>query len=344
MTMSKIFFMNDYGEGAHPLVMRRLLETNMEHTCGYGLDAYSEQATRVILDRVGNPAAQVHMMTGGTSANMIALSAFMRPYEAAICAPTGHINVHETGAIEGSGHKVLPCRSENGKVLPEGVREVCRLHGDEHMVHPRVLYLSQSTELGTVYTLAELRALRAVCDECGLLMYIDGARLGSALTAKGCDVTLRDLGALADAFYIGGTKNGLLFGEAMVICNPALQKDFRYMIKNRGGMMAKGRLCGVMFLTAFENDAYFEWAAHANTMADILREAMARAGIAQAVESTTNQVFPILTTAQRDRLAQDFAFERWEELDDGRCVVRFVTSWATTREDAMKLADALEGL
>lgn len=342
--MSKIFFMNDYGEGAHPLVMQRLLETNMEHTCGYGLDAYSEQAARVILDRVGNPAAQVHMMTGGTSANMIALSAFMRPYEAAICAPTGHINVHETGAIEGSGHKVLPCRSENGKALPEGVREVCRLHGDEHMVHPRVLYLSQSTELGTVYTLAELRALRAVCDECGLLMYIDGARLGSALTAKGCDVTLRDLGTLADAFYIGGTKNGLLFGEAMVICNPALQKDFRYMIKNRGGMMAKGRLCGVMFLTAFENDAYFEWAAHANAMADILREAMVRAGIAQAGESTTNQVFPILTTAQRDRLAQDFTFERWEDLDDGRCVVRFVTSWATTREDAMKLANALEAL
>ena len=342
--MSKVFFQNDYGEGAHPLVLQRLLETNMEHTCGYGLDEYSLKAAQVILEKVGNPNAQVHMMTGGTSANAIALSAFMRPFEAVVCAPTGHINVHETGAVEATGHKVLACDSADGKALPEGVRKVCQLHGDEHMVHPRVLYISQSTEIGTAYTLAELKALREVCDEFGLYLYIDGARLGSALAAKDCDVTLKDLGALADAFYIGGTKNGLLFGEAMVVCNPALQPHFRYMIKNRGGMMAKGRLCGVMFLTAFENDNYFAWAAHANAMADVIREAMEKAGIPQFVKTTGNQVFPVITKAQRDQLAQVFAFERWEDLDEEKCVIRFVTSWATALEDVRKLADALEAL
>lgn len=343
-TETKAFFMNDYGEGAHPLVMQRLMETNMEHTCGYGLDAYSLRAQALIRGKVGQPNAAVHMMTGGTSANMIALSAFMRPYEAAIAAASGHINVHETGAVEGSGHKVLAAASREGKVLPEGVREICRLHADEHMVKPRVLYISQPTEIGTVYSLSELRALRAVCDELGLILYVDGARLMSALTSSECDMTLADLGALADCFYIGGTKNGLLFGEAMVIVNPALQADFRYMIKNRGGMMAKGRLCGVMFLTALEHDDAFAWARHANAMADIVRGGMERGGIPCYQKTTTNQVFPILTREQEARLAERFAFERWADLPDGRCAVRFVTSWATSEEDARLLAGALEAL
>lgn len=340
----KAFFMNDYGEGAHPLVMRRLMETNMEHTCGYGLDEYSLRAQALIREKTGQPQAQVHMMTGGTSANLIALSAFMRPFEAVIAAETGHINVHETGAVEGSGHKVLIAQSREGKVTADGVRAVCDLHPDEHMVHPRVLYISQSTELGTVYSLEELRALRAVCDERGLILYVDGARLGSALTCTQCDMTLVDLAALADCFYIGGTKNGLLFGEAMVIVNPALQRDFRYMIKNRGGMMAKGRICSLMFLAALEHDDYFTWARHANAMADIVRAGMARGGIEAYQKTSTNQVFPILTRMQRDALAERFAFEQWAELGDGRVAVRFVTSWATTEEDARLLADALEAL
>ena len=340
--MNKIFFQNDYGEGAHPLIMQRLMETNLEHTCGYGLDDYSLRAQQLLIEKVGQPQAQVHMMAGGTSANMIAISAFLRPYEGVIAADSGHINVHETGAVEGSGHKVMIARSKDGKVLPEGVREVVAANPDEHTVFPRMVYISQSTEVGTVYTMDELRALRAVCDELGLILYMDGARLGSALAASG--ITLRDLGTVCDCFYIGGTKNGMLFGEAMVIVNPALQPHFRHMIKNRGGMMAKGRLCGVMFLTAFEHDDYFKWAAHANEMADVIREAMARAGIAQFMQTTGNQVFPVLTTAQRDALAQAFAFERWEDLKDGKCVIRFVTSWATTHEDVKKLADALEAL
>lgn len=342
MSKQKLFFMNDYGEGAHPLVMRRLMETNMEHTCGYGLDAYSLRAQALIREKCAQPQAQVHMMTGGTSANLIALSAFMRPYEAVIAAQSGHINVHETGAVEGSGHKVLLAASHAGKVLPEGVREVCAQHPDEHMVRPRVLYVSQSTEVGTVYSLAELRALREVCDACGLILYVDGARLGSGLVSSG--MTLAELAALADCFYIGGTKNGLLFGEAMVIVNPALQADFRYMIKNRGGMMAKGRLCGVMFLAALEHDDYFDWARHANQMADILREAVARRGISLLEDTPSNQVFPILTAPQEAALAERFAFERWGVQPDGRIAVRFVTSWATTEADARALAAAIEAL
>ncbi len=342
--MDKLFFMNDYGEGAHPLVMQRLMETNLEHTCGYGMDAYSLRAADVIRKKIGKPDAAVHMMTGGTSANMIALAAFMRPYEAVVAAASGHINVHETGAVEASGHKVLPAESRDGKVLPEGVRAVCALHTDEHMVHPRVLYISQATEVGTVYSLNELKALREVCDECGLILFVDGARLGSALMSRECDMTLADLANLADCFYIGGTKNGLLFGEAMVIVNPALQKDFRYMIKNRGGMMAKGRLCGVMFLAALEHDDYFAWARHANAMADIIRAGMERGGVPFFQRTTTNQVFPIVTLEQEKALAERFAFERWGLLDGGRVAIRFVTSWATTEADAAALAAALEAM
>ena len=340
--MNKHFFMNDYGEGAHPLIMQRLVETNLEHTCGYGMDDYSLHAQKLLIEKVGQPQAQVHMMAGGTSANMIAISAFLRPYEGVIAADSGHINVHETGAVEGSGHKVLVAKSKDGKVLPEGVREVVAANPDEHTVFPRMVYISQSTEVGTVYTMDELRALRAVCDELNLILYMDGARLGSALAASG--ITLADLGSVCDCFYIGGTKNGMLFGEAMVIVNPALQPHFRHMIKNRGGMMAKGRLCGLMFLTAFENDDYFAWARHANEMADMIRAAMKRAGTPFFQENVGNQVFPILTEAQDAALFERFAYERWGKLADGRIAVRFVTSWATDVEDVKALCDAIEAM
>ena len=342
--MDKLFFMNDYGEGAHPSVMQRLLDTNMEHTCGYGMDDYSLRAQALIREQCGQPQAAVHFLAGGTSANMIALAAFMRPYEAAVAAEGGHINVHETGAVEGSGHKVLVAQSREGKVTPEGVRAVCAQHTDEHMVRPRVLYISQSTEIGTVYGLDELRALRAACDECGLVLFVDGARLGSALTSRGCDVTLAQLAALADAFTIGGTKNGLLYGEAMVIIRPELQRDFRYMIKNRGGMMAKGRICGLMFLTAMEDGRYFGWARHANRMADVVRGGLARGGIPCYQETATNQIFPIVTREQLAALEERVAFERWGQLADGRWAIRFVTSWATVEADAQALASLLEAL
>ena len=340
--MNKVFFMNDYGEGAHPLIMQRLMETNLEHTCGYGMDDYSLRAQKLLIEKVGQPQAQVHMMAGGTSANMIAIAAFLRPYEAVIAADSGHINVHETGAVEGSGHKVLVARSKDGKVLPEGVREVVAANPDEHTVFPRMVYISQSTEVGTVYTMDELRALRAVCDELGLILYMDGARLGSALAATG--ITLADLGTVCDCFYIGGTKNGMLFGEAMVIVNPALQPHFRHMIKNRGGMIAKGRLCGLMFLTAFEHDDYFAWARHANEMADMIRAAVAKSSVEFFQENTGNQVFLVFTPEQNADFEQRFAYERWGTLPDGRIAVRFVTSWATDAADVKVLCDAIEAI
>jgi len=342
--MSKLFFRNDYGEGAHPVVLKKLTETNLEHTCGYGLDEYSMKAAALIREKCAAPNAAVHMMVGGTSANMIALSAFMRPYESAIAAETGHINVHETGTIEGSGHKVCIAASCDGKVMPEGVQAVVDAHTDEHMVHPRVVYISQPTEIGTVYSLEELRALREVCDRNDLLLYADGARLGSALTASEATATLEDMAALCDAFYIGGTKNGLLFGEALVIVNPALHKDFRFMIKNRGGMIAKGRLCGVMFLAALENDDYFAWARHANQMADVIRAGMEKGGVPQFIRTTTNQVFPVITREQEKQLAEQIEFEHWGDVDDEHVAIRFVTSWATTEEDARALAAVMEAM
>ena len=342
--MNKLFFRNDYGEGAHPIVLKKLTETNLEHTCGYGLDAYSMKAAELIREKCGRPDAAVHMMVGGTSANMIALSAFMRPYEAAISAETGHINVHETGTVEGSGHKVCIAASKDGKVLPAGVQAVVDAHTDEHMVHPRVVYISQPTEIGTVYSLDELKALREVCDRNDLLLYADGARLGSALAASEATATLKDLAALTDAFYIGGTKNGLLFGEALVIGNEKLHKDFRFMIKNRGGMIAKGRLCGVMFLAALENDDYFAWAKHANAMADIIRAGMERGGVPQFIATTTNQVFPVITREQEKALCEKVEFEHWGDVDETHVAIRFVTSWATTQEDACALAAMMEAL
>ena len=342
--MNKLFFRNDYGEGAHPVVLQRLVETNMEHTCGYGLDDYSLKAADLIREKCGKPQADVHMMIGGTSANMISLASFMRPYEAVVAAETGHINVHETGTVEGSGHKVLVAASKDGKVLPEGVQAVVKAHCDEHMVHPRVVYISQPTEIGTVYSLDELKALREVCDQNDLILFADGARLGSALTASEATVTLRDMANLCDAFYIGGTKNGLLFGEALVLVNPALHKDFRFMIKNRGGMIAKGRLCGVMFLAALENDGYFAWAHHANAMADIIRAGMEKGGVKQFIRTSTNQIFPVITKTQEKMLAEKVEFEHWCDIDDEHAAIRFVTSWATTEEDAKALAAVMEAL
>ena len=341
-----IRFNSDYTEGCHPAILEKLVETNMEQTAGYGEDEYCEQARTLIRRACGDESVDVHFLVGGTQTNVTVISAALKHYQGVITATTGHINVHETGAVEATGHKVLPCAAKDGKVTAEGVEAVCALHTDEHMVAPRLLYVSQPTEIGTVYHLDELKALRRVCDahRLGLILFVDGARLGSALTSPECDMTLKDLAALADCFYIGGTKNGLLFGEAMVIVNPALQKDFRYMIKHNGGMIAKGRLGGVMFLAALEHDDYFAWARHANEMADIIRAGMERAGIPFFQRTTTNQIFAVLTEEQNAALALDFAYERWETLNDGRVAVRFVTSWATTAEDCQKLVSALEAV
>ena len=341
-------FQCDYTEGAHPAIMQRMIETNMEQTNGYGLDPYCDSARQKIKDLCECQDMDVHFLVGGTQTNTTVISAALRPYQGAVAAVSGHINVHETGAIEATGHKVLPLPSEDGKIAAAQVEEMCHAHwtdgSQEHMVQPGMVYISHPTENGTLYTKKELADLHEVCRKYGMLLFLDGARLGYGLMAETNDITLADLAKYTDVFYIGGTKVGALFGEAVVITNRALKKDFRYMIKHNGGMIAKGRLGGVMFLAALEHDDYFAWARHANEMADIIRAGMERAGIPFFQRTTTNQIFAVLTEEQNAALALDFAYERWATLDDGRVAVRFVTSWATTAEDCEKLVSALEAV
>lgn len=332
-----IYFTTDYSAGAHPRVMEALLRTNEEHHNGYFEDAHCENAINLIKKRIGDDTVDVHLMVGGTITNTTAIAAWLKPYECVVSATTGHINVHETGAIEASGHKVLTVPEHEGKVLPEDIRKVCSEHDNEHMVKPGMLYISDSTELGTIYTKKELEELRKVCDEFGLILFLDGARLGSALTAEGNDLTFEDLPKLCDAFYIGGTKNGFLFGEAIVIVREDLKENFRYMIKQRGGMFAKGRLIGVQFEEVFKDDLYLEMAAYTNEMAKLMRDGMKAKGIEFLAESPTNQLFPIFTVEKVAELQKKYVFQHQAWMDDGREAVRFVTSWLTKPEEVEEL-------
>ncbi len=328
-------FRNDYSEGAHPRLLEALARTNLEQTVGYGLDGYCDAAREKIRSAIGRADLDVHFLVGGTQANTIVIAAALRPHQAVIAAQTGHVNVHETGAIEATGHKVVAMPGENGKLTPVQVQAAVDSHTDEHMVQPKLVYISQSTEIGTVYSLKELEALRSCCDRNGLLLYIDGARLACALAAQGNDVTLSDLARLSDAFSIGGTKCGALFGEAVVLRTHIIRADFRYFIKQRGGMLAKGRLLGVQFSELFEGGLYEELGAHANRMATLLRSAFAAEGIPMLTDSPTNQQFPILPNRIKTALEQNYEFEIWEARGNGTTVVRFVTSWATP-EDAVR--------
>lgn len=328
-----ISFANDYSEGACPEILSALTKENLCQNAGYGCDTHCAAAAARIRELCCAPNVDVHFLVGGTSANMISHTAFLRPHQSSIAAETGHIAVHETGAIEGSGHKVCTIASPDGKLTPELVRAVKLSHPDEHMVQPKMVFISDSTEIGTIYTKAELTALRKVCDELGLYLYLDGARLGSALTAETNDLTLADLAALTDAFYIGGTKNGLLMGEAMVIVNDALKADYRYMVKQRGGMLAKGWLIGMQFETVLQDGLYFDMARHANEMSARLRAGFEKHGIAFASVSPTNQLFPILPDAAAAKLREKYIFFNMGEGEPGYEPVRFVCSWATKAED-----------
>lgn len=338
-------FQCDYSEGAHPRIMARMMETNLEQTVGYGMDEYCEKARMVVRNAIGREDADVHFLVGGTQANATVISSVLRPYQGVISAFTGHINVHETGAIEHSGHKVLAQPAENGLLEASQIRKVMEEHlaedGPEHTVQPGMVYISFSSEVGTVYSLQQLKDISAVCREYGLPLFIDGARMGYGLAADGCDVTLADISSLADVFYLGGTKQGALFGEAVVIVNEALKKDFRYHIKQNGGMLAKGRLLGIQFLTLFEDGLYFEASQHAVSLALKIRDAFRAKGFPFLVDSPTNQQFPILDNATMERLAKDFRFSVWQKIDAGHTAVRFCTSWATRPEAVEALIAAL---
>lgn len=342
-----IYFRNDYSEGAHPKVLQALVETNLVSTPGYGCDEYCACARELLRERFACPNADVHFLVGGTQTNLTAAAAFLRPWEAIIAADTGHIAVHETGAIEATGHKVYVVPGVDGKLAPDAIRTAVRDHQtgtEEHMVLPRMVYVSDSTELGTIYTRAELQALSDTCRELGLYLYLDGARMAMALTAQGNDLVPEDFAQLCDAFYLGGTKNALLFGEALVIVNNALKPYFRNVMKQHGGMLAKGRLLGVQFTAILQDDLWLQTARHANELAQRLAAALTAMGVPLYAASPTNQVFPIFTNAQVEALRQNFSFEFIARVDENHSAIRFVTSWATRPEDVETLLEAVRSL
>ena len=343
-----IRFNCDYTEGAHPQILQRLIDTNMEQHPGYSEDEYCRRAAEKIRSLCQAPEAAVHFIVGGTQTNLIVIASALRPHQGVVCADTGHINVHETGAIEATGHKVLGLSSVNGKITAEQVAEYCEEHihnpAFEHIVQPGMVYISIPTEYGTMYSKEELTALSAVCHQYDLPLYVDGARLAYGLAAEGNDLTLPDLAALCDAFYIGGTKVGALFGEAVVITNTAMKKDFRYIMKQKGAMLAKGRLLGVQFDAMFDNDLYFEMGRHATGLALKIRDAFAAAGYPFLIESPTNQQFVVLPDSKLAILERDFAIEYMERVDADHSAVRFCTSWATKAEDVDTLIETINQL
>ena len=343
-----IYFNNDYSEGCHPKILEALTRTNYEQTLGYGEDEYCARAAKKIRALCGREDAAVHFLVGGTQTNMTVIAAALRPHQGVLCAGSGHINTHETGAVEATGHKVLPLPSQDGKIHAGQVREAVLSHrGDssfEHTVQPKMVYISNPTELGTLYTKAELTALRDTCRELGLYLFLDGARLGYGLMAKDNDLTLKDIGDCCDVFYIGGTKVGALFGEAVVITNPELKEDFRYLIKQRGGMLAKGRLLGIQFDTLMTDNLYFDISAHAIALAGKLENTFKELGVPFLVNVQSNQLFPILPDGVLARLAETYVFCEQCRVDESHRAVRFCTSWATKEENVQALCRDLEDL
>lgn len=342
-----IHFECDYTEGAHPNIIKRLTETNMMQTCGYGEDEICENARNKIKKAIGNQKADVHFLVGGTQANLTVIDAVLRPYQGVLSAVSGHINVHETGAVEACGHKVLAIDSEDGTINAEQVREYMERHlhdsSREHTVQPGMVYISFPTENGTLYTKKQLKELYKVCSHYHLPLFIDGARLGYGLMSPENDCTLKDIAKYSDVFYIGGTKVGALFGEAVVIVNNDLKKDFRYMIKQKGGMLAKGRLLGIQFDELFENNLYFDISKHAIDLAMKIKQACMENHIELAYESFTNQQFVLLNDEQVKKLEEKFVVSHIERKGDMN-VIRLCTSWATTKENVDLLIEKLKEL
>lgn len=343
--MTKIAFKNDYSEGCHPDILQALMHSNNSQQNGYGLDDYSTAARQLIGQHLNNSASKIYFVSGGTQANLLVISAALRPHESAISAETGHIFSNETGAIEATGHKIHSIATQDGKITPDGIQAVLDKHPlQPHQLKQKLVFISNATELGTIYTKQELQVLSQYCQAHNLYLYMDGARLAQALAAKNNDVTLADIAKLVDVFYIGGTKNGALLGEAIVINNPVLQADFEYHIKQKGAMLAKGRLLGVQFQVLFSNNLFFELAAHANTQAQKIQAACAKIGCAFLSNSSTNQIFPIFTNHQIEVLSQSFDFYNWQKTDAEHAAVRIITSWATSNADVAVFVAAIEAL
>lgn len=332
-------FLNDYSEGAHPRILDALCRLNNEQNIGYGKDDHCIRAIDAMKAHIQNNEVDIHFIPGGTQTNLLVISSFLRPHECVIAADTGHINVHETGAIEATGHKVVVMPHKDGKLTPSAIVTALEYHSDEHMVKPKMVYLSNTTELGTIYRKAELTAISDMCNKHGLLLFLDGARLGSALTCEINDLELSDLASLTDVFTIGGTKNGALMGEALVIVKDDLKGEFRYLIKQRGAMMAKGFVLGVQFEELFRDNLYFVLSKHANEMAKKIVEVLKECGYSFYATPGTNQLFPIIPNELLDILSRDFLYMIDHDVDDNNSVVRFVTSWATKSEAVESLCE-----
>ena len=342
---ARLTFASDYMEGAHPLILQRLAETNLEKTAGYGTDRYSASAREKIRAACGTPEAEVFFLAGGTQANAVMIGALLRPWQGVMAAQSGHVSVHEAGAIEAGGHKVLALPHREGKLSAETVRACLEAWQQdanrEHMVMPGMVYLSHPTEYGTLYSLEELRDISAVCHMYRIPLYLDGARLAYALACPENDITLADLGALCDAFYIGGTKCGALFGEAVVIPDPALVPHLFTMIKQHGALLAKGRIAALQFDTLFTDGLYLEIGRPAIEAAARIREALVSKGYTLAIDSPTNQIFILLTRAQAAALDEKAELSFMEQVDEDRVMMRIVTSWAATPEETDRLIACL---
>lgn len=331
-----ISFKNDYSEGAHPQVLETLLRTNLEQTDGYGEDPYTLEAYELIKEKIQCEDCNIRFIVGGTQTNLLVISQILRPYQSVISAETGHINSHETGAIEATGHKVELISAPEGKLTPQLVEKVLNTHTDAHNVEPKMVYISNPTEIGTLYKKAELEALYKCCKEHGLYLFMDGARLASALTSEYNDIKLSDYPKLTDVFYIGGTKCGALFGEVAVFINKEIFEGFQYAIKQRGALLAKGRLLGLQFGELFRDNLYFEIGEHSNKMANLLKKCFSDNGFSFATDSYSNQQFPILPNKIIEEFEKKYKYTFIEKYDEDNSVIRFVTSWATKEENVLE--------
>ena len=338
----------DYGEGAAPAVLDLMQRTNFDQTPGYGEDAYCAKAAAQIRLLCDAPDADVHFFVGATQANLTVIAAALRPWQGVLCADTGHIHVHETGSIEATGHKCLALPSKAGKITARQIRKAVEEHrtnaSHEHEVQPGMVYLSNPTEVGTLYTKEELTAISAACYELGLYLFVDGARMAYGLTSPANDLSLQDYAALCDVFYLGGTKCGALFGEAVVIVNDELKPHFRANMKQNGAMLAKGWLLGAQFEALFTDDLYFKVARRANEYAARVKDACAKAGIPLFAQTTTNQVFINFTDAQYAQISEQFELEFEQRTDEGHVAIRVCTSWATREEEIVALEEAIAAL
>lgn len=323
-------FKNDYSEGCHPRILEALIKYNFDQQNGYGLDDYCKNAEKLIQGKIKNSNAKVHFVSGGTQSNLIVISALLKPHESVISANTGHIFTNEAGAIEATGHKIHGVETADGKLSPEDIQKVLDVHQNiPHQLKQKLVYISNSTEIGTIYSKKELQELYRFCKAKNMILFMDGARLGQALTSEVNDLLLEDIANYTDIFYLGGTKNGALLGEAIVIINEKLQDEFGFHIKQKGAMLAKSRLLGIQFQELLKDNLYFELAKRANNQAAKLKDAFKEKGCAFLAETYTNQIFPILKNSEIEKFLENFDFYIWQKIDEDQSAVRIITSWAT---------------